>query len=236
LSVRPPLRTAAAGIIIASLAVLVLAVDQFTKFLAIAFLPSEQAVPIIGDALVFYLIRNPGAAFSLGEGVTWIFTIAMAVVAVVIVVVARRIRSRAWAVILGLLLGGVLGNLTDRLLREPGFPVGHVVDFISTPWMMPAIYNVADIFIVTMMIGVALLVLIGLRFDGTRERKADAAADPAEGLSVDDPAASGLPQTDGPAATDGTPMGTGADRDPLFPAADPEAGAPPSRARDSRRD
>jgi signal peptidase II len=69
----------------------------------------------------------------------------------------------------------VLGNLTDRLLREPGFAVGHVVDFISTPWMMPAIYNVADIFIVTMMIGVAVLVLIGLRLDGTREVRAAAA-------------------------------------------------------------
>ena len=80
-----------------------------------------------------------------------------------------RVRSRLWAVVLGLLLGGVLGNLTDRLFREPGFPVGHVVDFISTPWMMPAIYNVADIFIVAMMIAVALLVLLGLHIDGTRE-------------------------------------------------------------------
>ena len=71
---------------------------------------------------------------------------------------------------LGLLLGGALGNLTDRLLREPGFGVGHVIDFIYTPWMLPAIYNVADIFIVTMMISVAVLVLLGIRFDGTREK------------------------------------------------------------------
>ncbi|WP_159499629.1 signal peptidase II [Microbacterium sp. 18062] len=205
MSARPPLRAAAAGIIIASLAVLVLAADQFAKHLAITFLPPEQAVPVIGDALVLYLIRNPGAAFSLGEGVTWVFTIALAGVAGAISVIARRVHSRAWAVILGLLLGGVLGNLTDRLLREPGFPVGHVVDFISTPWMMPAIYNVADIFIVTMMIGVALLVLIGLRFDGTRERK------PAPG--------------DAP-ADDSTPIGTGEDRDSLFPTAAPEVGAP----------
>lgn len=228
MSVRPPLRTAAAGIIIASLAVLVLAADQFTKFLAIALLPSEQAVPIIGDALVFYLIRNPGAAFSLGEGVTWIFTIALAAVAVVIVVLARRIRSRAWAVILGLLLGGVLGNLSDRLFREPGFPVGHVVDFISTPWMMPAIYNVADIFIVTMMIGVALLVLIGLRFDGTRERRSDAAS--ATAATPTDERAAAIE------SAEATPLGTGADRDPLFPAADPDAGAPSSGTTDPRRD
>ena len=151
---------------------LVLAADQFTKYLAIKNLPPEEAVHVIGDFLIFYLIRNPGAAFSLGEGVTWIFTIALAVVAVVIVwLAATRVRSRVWAVVLGLLLGGVLGNLTDRAFREPGFPVGHVVDFINTPWMMPAIYNVADMFIVTMMIAVALLVLVGLRLDGTRDRK-----------------------------------------------------------------
>ena len=230
MSVRPPLRSAAAGIIIASLAVLVLAADQFAKYLAIALLPSEQAVPIIGDALVFYLIRNPGAAFSLGEGVTWIFTIALAVVAVVIAVLARRIHSRAWAIILGLLLGGVLGNLADRLFREPGFPVGHVVDFISTPWMMPAIYNVADIFIVTMMIGVALLVLIGLRFDGTRERKPDAAtaASPDEATAV--------PVDADDAAPTATATGTGADRDALIPSAEPDAGAPPADVPGTRRD
>ncbi|GEB44814.1 lipoprotein signal peptidase [Microbacterium testaceum] len=180
---RPPLRSAAAGITIAVLAVLVLAADQFAKNAAIAALPSERVVPILGDFLQFYLVRNPGAAFSLGEGVTWVFTIALAVVACVIVYLgARRVRSRLWAVALGLLLGGVLGNLTDRLVREPGFPVGHVVDFISTPWMMPAIYNVADMFIVTMMISVAVLVLFGLKLDGTRETKASrAAADAAEG-------------------------------------------------------
>ena len=172
---RTPLRKAAAGTLIAILAVTVLAADQFTKILAIAELPPEEPVPVLGGFLQFYLVRNPGAAFSLGESVTWLFTIALAAVAVGIVWLAvTRVTSRAWAVILGLLLGGVLGNLTDRLLRAPGFPVGHVVDFISTPWMMPAIYNVADIFIVTMMICVALLVLLGLRLDGTRETRAEA--------------------------------------------------------------
>jgi signal peptidase II len=188
---RPPLRQAAAGTIIAILAVMVLAADQFAKHLALENLPYQEPVPVLGDFLSFYLTRNPGAAFSLGEGVTWIFTIALAVVAGVIVwLAATRVKSRLWAVALGLLLGGVLGNLTDRILREPGFAVGHVVDFINTPWMWffpgmsPAIYNIADIFIVSMMIGVALLVLVGLHLDGTRERRAgegggstDAAAD-----------------------------------------------------------
>ncbi|KTR96554.1 signal peptidase [Microbacterium testaceum] len=184
---RPPLRSAAASTLIAILAVVVLAADQLAKMIAIENLPPERVVPVIGEALQLYLVRNPGAAFSLGESVTWIFTIALAVVACVILFLAvTRVRSRLWAVVLGLLLGGVLGNLSDRLFREPGFPVGHVVDFISTPWMMPAIYNVADVFIVSMMISVALLVLFGLRLDGTRETRASRAAEaPSSDGSVD---------------------------------------------------
>ncbi|MFH8252350.1 signal peptidase II [Microbacterium sp. B2969] len=195
---RAPLRQAAAGIIIAILAGVVLAADQFTKYLAIENLPPEEPVHVIGDFLIFYLIRNSGAAFSMGEGITWVFTIALAVVAVVIVwLAATRVRSRLWAVALGLLLGGVLGNLTDRLFREPGFAVGHVVDFINTPWLMPAIYNVADIFIVSMMIGIALLVLAGPHLDGTRHRKES--AEEADGTARDEVA--GRQDGDGTDAT-----------------------------------
>lgn len=147
-----------------------LAADQFVKHLTIENLPLQEPVPILGEFLQLYYVRNPGAAFSLGSDVTWIFTIALTVVAGVIMWKACGLRSRLWAVVLGCLLGGVLGNLGDRLFREPGFGVGHVVDMISMPWMMPAIFNVADIFIVTGMISVALLVVVGLRFDGTRER------------------------------------------------------------------
>jgi len=178
LSGRAPLRPAAAGTLIAILAVTVLAADQLAKHFALENLPYQEPVHIIGDFLIFYLTRNSGAAFSLGADATWIFTIALSVVAVVIVWLAvTRVRSRLWAVALGLLLGGVLGNLGDRLFRDPGFGVGHVVDFIDTPWMwfipgMPGgIYNIADMFIVSMMIGVAILVLAGLHFDGSREKK-----------------------------------------------------------------
>ncbi len=174
------LRAAAAGTIIAILALLVLAADQFAKHLAIENLPYQEAVHVIGDFLIFYLTRNPGAAFSLGTGVTWIFTIILAAVAIFIIYLGfTRVRSRRWAVVLGLLLGGVLGNLTDRLVRAPGFGSGHVVDFINTPWMMPAIYNVADMFIVTMMILVAVLIVAGVRLDGTRERRAATSEDDA---------------------------------------------------------
>lgn len=158
---------------------MVLAADQFAKNRALASLPFQEPVPVWGNALVFYLTRNSGAAFSMGSGVTWIFTIVLAAVAVLIVVVAiGKVRSRVWAIVLGLLLGGVLGNLTDRLFRDPGFGRGHVVDFISTPWMMPAIYNVADMFIVTMMICVALLVVIGVQWDGTRAKDTEPKPEP----------------------------------------------------------
>jgi len=175
------LNRAAAGALVAILAALVLAADQFTKHLALTSLPYQEPVAVWGDVLQFYLTRNPGAAFSLLEGQTWIFTVVMTLAALVIVsLTVMRVRSRVWAIVLGLLLGGILGNLTDRVLRDPGFLVGHVVDFINTPWMWlgmnPAIYNVADMFIVTMMIGVALLVVVGVRLDGTRERRGDATA------------------------------------------------------------
>ena len=170
MSGRPQIRRSAAGIIVAVLAAVVLAADQFAKHLTIENLPLHEPVPVLGEFLQWYYVRNPGAAFSLGSEVTWIFTIALAVVAAIIIWKAFGLRSRLWAVVLGCLLGGVLGNLTDRLLRDPGFGVGHVVDMISMPWMMPAIFNVADIFIVCGMISVALLVVLGLRFDGTREK------------------------------------------------------------------
>lgn len=216
---RPPLRHAAAGITIALLAILVLAVDQFTKYLALSNLPLQQSVPVLGEFLQFYLVKNPGAAFSLGEGYTWIFTIALAVVAGVIVwLAATRVQSRLWAIVLGLLLGGVLGNLTDRLFREPGFPVGHVVDFINTPWMWfwmsPAIYNVADIFIVSMMIGVALFVIVGVQMDGKRHHHHE--TNPAEEETILGAAGDEFPPGGGVAG--------GFDSE--FPVADPYAGVP----------
>ncbi|WP_175988061.1 signal peptidase II [Microbacterium tenebrionis] len=176
---RRPLRRSAAGIIVAILAALVLAADQFVKHLTVEHLPLHEVVPVLGEFLQLYFVRNPGAAFSIGSDYTWIFTIALSVVAVVIIWKAFDLRSRIWAVVLGSLLGGVLGNLTDRFFREPGFAVGHVVDMISMPWMMPAIFNVADIFIVCGMITVALLVVLGIRFDGTREKDHVESADAA---------------------------------------------------------
>ncbi len=148
--------------------------DQLTKLWVVSSLPLEQAVPVWGDFLQFYFVRNPGAAFSLASGSTWVFSILAAVVTIVIIVFARKIRSVAWAIVFGLLLGGTVGNLTDRLVRPNSegildFGHGLVVDFISTPWMMPAIYNVADIAIVSSMCLLVILTLAGFHIDGTRE-------------------------------------------------------------------
>lgn len=177
---RRPLSRPVVLVVIGALAALVLAADQFTKYLTVTYLPYQRVVPVWGSVLEWFSTTNSGAAFSFGEGVTWLFTIALAVVAVGIVWKSFGVRSRLWMVVLGLLLGGVLGNLSDRLFRPPGFAVGHVVDMIHVPWMMPAVFNVADIFIVTGMIAVALLIVLGVRLDGTRERGADTATATAE--------------------------------------------------------
>lgn len=184
-------------VVVAVLAATALALDQFTKYLVVSALPLGEPVRILGDLLVLHFVKNPGAAFSLAAGSTWIFSILAAVVTVVIVAFARRIRSMGWAVVFGLLLGGVLGNLTDRLFREPSFGLGHVIDFISTPWMIPAIYNIADICIVTSMGLFILLTLRGVNLDGTRtvsSKSVDTADAPSPGGQ--DPAAA---DTDHPA-------------------------------------
>lgn len=161
-------------IITIAVAALWWALDQASKNWAVASLPRGEVVPVLGEFLQWYFVRNPGAAFSFATGSTWIFTILAVVVVCVIIWQLRRLGSISWAVFFGLLLGGVLGNLTDRLFREPGFAVGHVVDFILTPWMWlgfpPAIYNVADIGIVGGMGLFVVIVLAGLPLSG-RPRK-----------------------------------------------------------------
>ncbi|SKC52776.1 signal peptidase II [Okibacterium fritillariae] len=176
-------------IVLASVAIAAYALDQFSKFLVESNLTLGEQVRVLGDVLVLHFVKNPGAAFSLASGSTWIFSILAAVVTVVIIVFARKIRSIGWGVVFGLLLGGVLGNLTDRLFREPSFGLGHVVDFISTPWMLPAIYNVADICIVTSMGLFILLTLRGINMDGTRSISAKRAAAEAKDLADAEPAA-----------------------------------------------
>ena len=128
------------------LALLVILLDQASKFWAEATLTVGESTPIIGDLLRFQLIYNPGAAFSIGVGFTWIFTIIAAVAVVALAIFAWRVTSPAWAILLGLLLGGATTHLGDRLFLEPSFAQGHVVDFIGYGNLF--IGNVADIVIV----------------------------------------------------------------------------------------
>ncbi|MEV0678950.1 signal peptidase II [Actinosynnema sp. NPDC050436] len=143
--------------IVAALAATVLLVDQATKFWAESTLVGRAPVPLIGDFLRLRLLYNPGAAFSLGSGSTWIFTIVAAVAVVVLVRYALRPQPVGRALALALLLGGATTHLLDRLFREPGFARGHVVDFIDyNGWFVG---NVADI---ALTVGAVLLVLFGI--------------------------------------------------------------------------
>jgi signal peptidase II len=146
------------------LAALVLVVDQVTKALAVAWLQPDRPVPLLGDLLQLRITRNAGAAFSMATGATWLLTLVAVMIVVVVLRSVRRLGSRGWALSLGLLLGGALGNLVDRLVREPGVGRGHVVDFIAYGHLF--IGNVADIAIVLAAGLMALLSIRGTRIEG----------------------------------------------------------------------
>ncbi|MSY92924.1 MAG: signal peptidase II [Actinobacteria bacterium] len=120
--------------------------DYVTKTWALSNFSSDPQ-PVIGTLLQFTLLKNSGAAFSVASGFTLIFSLLAVAVIATIVRYAARITSRGWLTCAGLLLGGVLGNLTDRIFREPGFFLGHVIDWIQIPnW---PVFNIADIAIST---------------------------------------------------------------------------------------
>ncbi|WP_329036479.1 signal peptidase II [Streptomyces sp. NBC_00178] len=153
--------------ILALLGVAVLAylLDLISKMIVVAKLEHEEPVEIFGDWLKFDAIRNAGAAFGIGEAFTVIFTVIAAVVIVVIIRLARKLYSLPWAIALGLLLGGALGNLTDRIFRAPGVFKGAVVDFIAPAHF--AVFNLADSAIVCGGILIVILSFRGLDPDGT---------------------------------------------------------------------
>jgi signal peptidase II len=140
--------------------------DQLTKAWAAANLHPDQPRELIGSVLQLNLIRNSGAAFSIGTGATWVLTTIACSVVVFVVITARRLGSRGWALALGLLLAGSLGNLTDRMFRAPGPGRGHVVDFLQLPHY--PIFNIADSAIVSAAILIAILAFRGIGIDGTR--------------------------------------------------------------------
>jgi signal peptidase II len=144
----------------------VLALDQLAKAWAVRALGDGRSMQVLGELVQLRLFRNPGAAFSFATGSTWIFTVIASIASIAIVRASRRLGSPLWALALGLLLGGALGNLADRLFREPGFPEGHVVDFIDLPRLF--VFNVADASITGAAVLIALLSWRGVRVDGSR--------------------------------------------------------------------
>lgn len=159
-------RSAPAALLALGIGILGYAVDQLTKLLALQNLSPGEPLNVIGSLLRFTLIRNPGAAFSLGSNSTLALSIfAIVALAACIAVGLPRVRTMAHGVVLGLLMAGIAGNLHDRLFREPSALRGHVIDFFQLPNF--AIFNVADICITS---AAALVVLMTL-LDGREARK-----------------------------------------------------------------
>ena len=188
------------GVLLA-VAVTVLAADIISKVVVVATLSGRPPVRLLGGLLTLRVDRNPGAAFSIGTSMTIVFSAIALGVIIFILRTSRRIRSTAWALTLGLLLGGATGNLTDRLLRSPGPLRGYVVDWIQLPhW---PVFNVADSSIVCGGILAVLLAARGLQIDGSVPQRADRR--PGGGPGSPGPGSSG----GGGGPADGGPAGGG---------------------------
>jgi lipoprotein signal peptidase len=161
----PPARRRRVGLLF-GVAVFVLAADIISKAIVVAKMPTHEPIRLLGGFLTITYTRNGGAAFSIGTSMTIVFTLIAAGVIVYILRAARNLRSIAWAITLGLLLGGATGNLVDRIFRAPGPFQGHVVDWIELPhW---PVFNLADSAIVCAGVLVVLITMRGIRMDGTR--------------------------------------------------------------------
>ncbi|GIH95931.1 signal peptidase II [Planobispora siamensis] len=154
------------------LAVMVLLADQASKLWAISALTDREPVSVIPGVIQLRLLFNPGAAFSIGEGATWVFTLAAAAAVAGVAYVGRRLRSTVWTVALGALLGGATSHLLDRLFRPPGFARGHVVDFIDYGGLF--VGNLADIALVGSCAFMVLLSARGISLDGAPDTGTDA--------------------------------------------------------------
>lgn len=151
-------------------AVVVLVIDQTSKVWALRALEGESAVQLVGDVIGLRLIRNSGAAFSIGESMTWVMTLVAIAVTLAILAVVPRIGSARWSLALGLLLGGSLGNLFDRFFREPAPLQGHVIDFIDYGGLF--VGNIADIAIVGGAVLLLWLVFTNIGIDGSHPQHA----------------------------------------------------------------
>jgi signal peptidase II len=146
-----------------SVAAVVLALDIASKVVAVRYLTPGQPVPIIDDTVTWTLVRNSGAAFSMATGYTWVLTLIAVGVVIGILWMGPRLVSPWWALGLGMILGGALGNLIDRFFRSPGPLRGHVVDFLSIGWW--PVFNLADPAVVGGAILLVVLSFLGYDFD-----------------------------------------------------------------------
>jgi signal peptidase II len=167
-------------------ALVVIAIDQASKAWALAVLQpriasGEGPIQVAGRWFQLTFVENTGAGFGIGAGFTWVFAIIAVVVAIVIIRTATRLGSVPWAIALGGLLGGAVGNLIDRLTRAPGFGEeyagpgqGYVVDFFQLPYW--PVFNVADMAIVGSAILMVVLTIRGVELSGEARVAADASA------------------------------------------------------------
>jgi signal peptidase II len=158
-------------------AVTVVLLDQATKFWVVDAMPGRDDVELLGGLLTLTYVRNPGAAFSFGPGLTVVFTAIAIVVALVIVRSSRSLGSTAWALALGGLLGGAVGNLIDRLARAPGIGRGEVVDWLQLSFFWP-VFNLADVAISCSAVTMVVLSVRGIGIDGRREGDVDTSEPP----------------------------------------------------------
>jgi lipoprotein signal peptidase len=154
------------------IAACVLVADLVSKTIVVATLSDRAPIRLLGGLLTLRVLRNSGAAFSIGTSMTFVFSVIAVGVIIAILRTARRLRSIPWAITLGLLLGGAAGNLGDRIFRSPGPFRGHVVDWIQLPhW---PVFNVADSCIVCGGVLAVLLAARGVSLEGGRQQAAQA--------------------------------------------------------------
>lgn len=172
----PPLPPRKVGLL-ATIASVVVILDLISKIVIVATIEPGVPVRVLGGLVYLSLIRNPGAAFSMATGMTWVLALIAIGVVIFIIRMAPRLRSTPWAISLGLVLGGAIGNLIDRIFRAPGFLQGHVVDFVSVfgpnAEYFP-VFNVADSAITIGGISLVVTALLGIDFDGSRTRSGKA--------------------------------------------------------------
>jgi len=160
-------------VLFAVVAVLGYLTDLITKIIAVARLEDADPVVVIPHVLHLTFLRNPGAAFGMATGFTIVLTVIALTVCVVVLRMARQLRDPMWAVGLGLLLAGALGNLTDRVFREPSPLQGHVVDFLQFPDWPPSwpVFNIADVMINVAAVIIVVQTVRGIGLDGTKADK-----------------------------------------------------------------